>query len=102
GVAYEDDSLKNRHRVVWSKGMFLNPQHFQAQDQYFDDALHFRFANSAYCNWGVTALNIDAESLANQKFELIEAQGIMPDGLTFRMPDVDPLPPSRELGDFFR
>jgi predicted component of type VI protein secretion system len=32
--------MKNRHRVVWSKGMFLNPQHFQAQDQYVEDTLH--------------------------------------------------------------
>src|SRR5690349_5803095 len=94
--------MRNRHRVVWTKGMFLNPQHFQAQDQYFEDSLHFRFAASCYCNWGVTALDIDAEALANGLFRLVEAGGIMPDGLAFRMPGVDQLPPSRELGDFFR
>src|SRR5215467_4592812 len=94
--------MKNRHRVVWSKGMFLNPQHFQAQDQYVEDTLHFRFAATAYCNWGVTTLEIDSEALVNGVVRLTEASGILPDGLAFRMPEVDQLPPSRELGDSFQ
>ena len=94
--------MKNRHRVVWSKGMFLNPQHFQAQDQYVEDTLQFRFAATSYCNWGVTTLEIDSEALVNGVVRVTEASGILPDGLAFRMPDVDQLPPSRELGDFFR
>ena len=81
--------------------MFLNPQHFQTQDQYFEDAFQFRFAASNYANWGVTALDIDAEALAGGLFRLVEARGIMPDGLTFRMPDVDELPASRDVADFF-
>ena len=28
--------MKHLQRVVWSKGMFLTPQHFQAQDEYFE------------------------------------------------------------------
>src|SRR5688572_5204224 len=93
--------MKNRHRVVWTKGMFLNPQHFQTQDQYFEDALDFRAAASNYCNWGVTALDIDGEALANGLFRVLEARGILPDGLSFRMPEVDDLPPSREVAEFF-
>lgn len=90
-----------RERVVWTKGMFLNPQHFQTQDQYFEDSVHFRFAASNYCNWGVTALEIDVEALANGLFRLSEARGIMPDGQWFKMPENDDLPPSRALGDLF-
>lgn len=93
--------MKNPHRVVWTKGMFLNPQHFQAQDQAFEDALHFRVAASHYANWGVRSLDIDSEALASGTFRLNEASGIMPDGLVFRMPQVDALPPSREIEGFF-
>ena len=81
--------------------MFLNPQHFQTQDQYLEDTLHFRFAASSYANWGVTALDIDTEALKGGLFHLVDAHGIMPDGLIFRMPDVDELPASREIAEFF-
>ena len=57
--------MKNRHRVVWTKGMFLTPQHFQTHDQFLQDAIQFRFAASQYANWGLTELNIDSEALAN-------------------------------------
>jgi len=93
--------MKNRHRVVWTKGMFLNPQHFQTQDQYFEDATDFRFSASNYANWGVTSLDIDHEALAGGVFTLNQARGIMPDGLIFRMPDGDDLPPSRDIEGFF-
>ncbi|MEO7649840.1 MAG: type VI secretion system baseplate subunit TssK, partial [Bryobacteraceae bacterium] len=92
---------KNRQRVVWTKGMFLTPQHFQTQDQYFEDASQFRFGASLYANRGVSSLSIDTESLANGLFRLLEGRGVMPDGLTFQMPDSDRLPPSREVADFF-
>ena len=78
--------MKNQHRVVWTKGMFLNPQVFQAQDQYFEDAIQFRFAASNFANFGVTTIDIDSESLANGLFRLVAAAGVMPDGLSFDMP----------------
>ncbi len=35
--------MSKPQKVVWTKGMFLVPQHyFQAQDEYFEQALHFR------------------------------------------------------------
>ena len=58
--------MKNRHRVVWTKGMFLTPQHFQTQDQYLENAVQFRFAASHYANWGVTDLSIDSEALGKR------------------------------------
>ena len=84
--------MKNRHRVVWTKGMFLTPQHFQTQDQFFEDALQFRFSASHFANWGVTELNIDSEALANGLFRLINGCGIMPDGEPFDIPEIDELP----------
>jgi type VI secretion system protein ImpJ len=93
--------MKNRHRVVWTKGMFLTPQHFQTQDQFIEDAIQFRFAASNYANWGVTELNIDSEALANGLFRLISCSGVMPDGELFDIPETDDLPASRSLTDHF-
>lgn len=93
--------MKNLRRVVWSKGMFLTPQHFQSQDEYFEDSLQFRFTGSNFANWGVLALSIDEESLANGLFRLRYCRGILPDGLLFHMPEADELPQSRPLEEFF-
>ena len=93
--------MRNRHRVVWTKGMFLTPQQFQTQDQFFEDALQFRFAASQFANWGVTGLDIDSEALGNGLFRLAKCTGIMPDGEPFDMPDTDELPPSRSVAEHF-
>jgi type VI secretion system protein ImpJ len=93
--------MRNRHRVVWTKGMFLTPQQFQTQDQFFEAAVQFRFAASCFANWGVTALDIDSEALQNGILRLAAASGIMPDGEAFDMPDTDELPPSRALESHF-
>jgi type VI secretion system protein ImpJ len=93
--------MKNEHRVVWNKGMFLTPQHFQTQDQFFQDALHFRCAASQFANWGVTELEIDRDAVANGLVRLIRARGILRDGEPFQMPEADELPPSRDIGAHF-
>src|ERR1017187_1630939 len=93
--------MRNRHRAVWTKGMFLTPQQFQTQDQFFEDAVQFRFAASQFANWGVTALDIDSDALGNGLFRLSKCTGVMPDGEPFDMPDVDELTPSRAVADHF-
>jgi type VI secretion system protein ImpJ len=93
--------MGNRHRVVWTKGMFLTPQHFQVQDQFFEHNIQFRFAASNYANWGVTNLNIDSEALENGQFRLNKCSGIMPDGEPFDIPESDDTPPSRAIADHF-
>lgn len=94
--------MKNQHRVVWTKGMFLNPQMFQVQDQYFEDAIQFRFAASNFANFGVTRVELDSEALANGLFRLVAAAGVMPDGESFDMPGVDALPASRDIAEYFQ
>ncbi|HEY1755876.1 MAG TPA: type VI secretion system baseplate subunit TssK [Bryobacteraceae bacterium] len=89
--------MKRQPRVVWTKGMFLSPQHFQAQDSYFEDLVHSRFGASHFANYGVTQIGIDAEALSNGVFKLTAARGILPDGEAFDMPESDELPPSREV-----
>jgi type VI secretion system protein ImpJ len=89
--------MKRQPRVVWTKGMFLAPQHFQAQDRYFEDLIHSRFEASHFANYGVSELSIDRESLAKGLFKLLGARGVMPDGEFFDMADSDPLPESRQF-----
>jgi type VI secretion system protein ImpJ len=93
--------MKNLHRVVWSKGMFLTPQHFQTQDEYLENLFQFRFAASQFANWGVTELNVDEPSLLNGLFTLRYCRGILPDGLVFNIPETDQLPPGRAVEEFF-
>lgn len=93
--------MPNRNRVLWTQGMFLTPQHFQTQEQYLEEALQFRFAASAYANWGVAHLDIDAEALANGKFRLDSCRGIMPDGELIDMPGTDDSPASRAIAEHF-
>lgn len=90
--------MKRQPKVVWTKGMFLSPQHFQAQDRYFEELAQFRFAASNYANYGVTQIALDNEALSNGRVKLLSARGILPDGEIFDMPDSDELPPSREIG----
>ena len=89
--------MKRQPKVVWTKGMFLSPQHFQSQDRYFEDLIQSRFAASNFANYGVTEIQIDGESLANGLFKLTAARGILPDGEAFDMPESDELPASREI-----
>src|SRR5260370_13491991 len=93
--------MRSRQRVVGTKGMFLTPQQFQTQDQFFEDALQFRFAASQFANWGVTALDIDSDALGNGLFRVSKSTGVMPDGEPFDMPDTDELPPSPAVADHF-
>jgi type VI secretion system protein ImpJ len=93
--------MKNLRRVVWSKGMFLTPQHFQVQDKFIEDSLQFRFSASLFANWGVTSLKVDQEALANGTFTLHSCRGILPDGLAFSFPDSDAAPAGRPVQEFF-
>ena len=89
--------MKRQPRVVWTKGMFLSPQHFQAQDLYFEDVIHSRFGASHFANYGVTEIQIDRDAVANGLFKVMAARGVMPDGESFDMPGSDELPPSRQF-----
>ena len=60
--------MRDLRRIVWHRGMFLTPQHFQTADNRVDETIQFRFSSSLFANWGVTDLRIIEESLANGLF----------------------------------
>lgn len=93
--------MKNLSRVVWSEGMYLGPHHFQVQNRYFEDSIRFATESLWYAAYGVVGYELDAEALRNGTVSLIHARGVFPDGLPFHMPESDPLPPTRAIGDLF-
>jgi type VI secretion system protein ImpJ len=81
--------------------MYLGPQHFQLQRQYFEDAIHFAACSLWYQPYGLLGCAIDEEALRNGTLALLHARGIFPDGLPLLMPECDALPPVRPIAELF-
>jgi type VI secretion system protein ImpJ len=81
--------------------MHLAQHHFQAQSRYFEDSIHFADSNLFFKPYGVAGVALDAEALRNGTVSLLHAHGVMPDGLTFHMPDGDPLPAPQDIAERF-
>ncbi len=80
------------NKVVWSEGLFLQPQHFQQQDRYFERYVETRCHGLIPHSWGFTEIEIERDFLSIGKFGLRRLAGVFPDGTPFRMPEDDPLP----------
>lgn len=81
--------------------MYLGPHHFQIQSRYFEDSIHFVSSALWFEGYGLVGYGLDAEALRNGTLSVLHARGILPDGLAFRMPECDPLPPARNVVDLF-
>lgn len=90
--------MSAHNRVVWSEGLFLQPQHFQQQDRHFERYVENRSQALHPYGWGFTELAVERDLLAIGKFGLRSAAGVCPDGTPFRMPDDDPLPAPLDIG----
>lgn len=75
-----------KSRVVWSEGMFLQPQHLQQHDRYIEKLLEGRTRPIAAYGWGFSALVLDEAALALGKVAISSARGIFPDGTPFDFP----------------
>ncbi len=93
--------MKHLSRLVWSEGMYLGPHHFQAQNRYFEDSVHFAISNLAFAAYGLGGCELDREGLRNGTLAVVHARGIFPDGLVFQMPESDALPAARNITDLF-
>ncbi len=93
--------MKQLRRVVWSEGMYLAPQHFQTQSRYVEDTIHFATQSLWFRPYGLTLCEMDGEALRNGTVAVLAAKGVLPDGLGFQMPESDPSPPVREIGEIF-
>jgi type VI secretion system protein ImpJ len=78
--------------------MFLQPQHFQQQDRYLEALVRQSCGPLRPYGWGVTHLALDREVLALGKIAITAAQGLLPDGTPFAIPDHDPPPAPLDIG----
>src|SRR6476469_2916515 len=86
------------NRVAWSEGLFLQPQHFQQQDRYFERYVDTRCQGLIPYSWGFTEIEFEPAFLGIGKFGLRRAAGVFPDGTPFRVPEDDPLPTPIDIG----
>jgi type VI secretion system protein ImpJ len=78
------------NKVVWSEGLFLQPQHLQQQERYLERLVRTSTAALTPFSHGLTQLDVDPDLLSLGKFALRSAVGLMPDGTPFDIPsDVD-------------
>lgn len=90
------------NKVVWSEGMFLNPQHFQQLDRYLEQFVEGRCsANGAY-SWGWHDFSIDQKLLNLGKLSISHGRGVLPDGTPFDFPGGDEPPPVMEVPEGVR
>lgn len=85
------------NKVVWSEGMFLNPQHFQQQERYIENYVNGKCSAFGAYGWGVHEFTLDRELLKLGKLSIINARGVFPDGTPFNFPDIDDPPPVLEV-----
>lgn len=81
------------NKVVWSEGLFLQPQLFQQQERYLENFAHRRSVPLSPFFWGFSSYRLDAESLSLGKVVLASAHGICADGTPFDIPGMSPPPP---------
>ena len=93
--------MKQLQPVIWTKGTFLSPQHLQLQDRFLESLLQFHLESLSFRPWGFRSLQISQEGLAAGAFAISSADGLLPDGLLFDIPNSDGAPPPRQLADCF-
>ena len=80
------------NKVIWTEGMFLQPQHLQQHDRFLAQQAQMRFAATTPYGWGCVSLSLDSAALNLGKVAITAAQGVMPDGFAFDIPGQDPAP----------
>ena len=87
------------NKVVWSEGLFLQPQHLQQQDRYFE-----RYVENALPCADRRTAGVSPSWRSNATFSASASSGCaappacFPDGTPFRMPDDEPLPRPIDIG----
>lgn len=84
--------MSDRNRVAWREGMFLRPQHFQAQDRFIEAYVAARHDWTQPYSWGFSEIEVDQGLAELGQFAIKSAKGIMPDGTPFSIPADQPSP----------
>lgn len=90
------------NKVIWSEGMFLQPQHFQQQNRYHEQLLESRISPLLGYYWGFKNLEVNSNALMLGKLQITSARGIFPDGTPFNFPEHDRAPLPLEIDSNLR
>jgi type VI secretion system protein ImpJ len=85
------------NKVIWTEGMFLQPQHFQQHDRFLAQQLQARLGATSAYGWGLLSLTLDSAALTLGKIAITAARGVMPDGVAFDIPGQDPAPAALDV-----
>ncbi|SAK89943.1 type VI secretion protein [Caballeronia pedi] len=84
-------------RMIWSEGLFLEPQHFQQHDRFIEHLVRSHARATEAWSWGWAAVMLDDIALGLGKIALASAFGVLPDGTAFSFPDDAPAPPPLDI-----
>lgn len=84
--------------LFWHQGLFLQPQHFQLQDQYTQTLLKPMHKYLTPCFWGTGAMEIQKTALGNRSFNLLSGQFLFKD-LTYAVLSENALVQARSFED---
>lgn len=93
--------MKLQSKVVWEEGMHLAPHHFQAQNRYFEESVHFATAGLWKYSYGLADYQLDPDALRNGTVDLRSARGVFEDGLSFDIPECDTRPQPINIAEKF-
>ena len=90
------------NKVIWQEGLFLQPQHLQQQERYFERLIRSSTAGLTPFSYGLTQLEINTDLLALGKFTVRTASGVLPDGTPFNIPRDVQCPTAIDLPETLR
>lgn len=73
--------------VYWHQGLFLQPHHFQYQEEFFQSRMELLRRQASPFFWGVHSMRLREEALENKVFELLEGCFVFQDGTMVTLPD---------------
>lgn len=84
-------------KVLWTEGLFLQPQHFQQADRHTEALVAGLARQLVSYGWGLSELQIDTDVLKVGQFALRSCAGLTQDGTVFRVPETDDHPPALQV-----
>jgi type VI secretion system protein ImpJ len=78
--------------IHWHEGMFLRPHHFQAAQRHWEHLAARNEKWDLHHNWGLRAIDIDLQALANYRFVVRSLQARFRDGTLLALPEDGTLP----------
>jgi type VI secretion system protein ImpJ len=73
--------------LLWHQGLFLQPQHFQLLDLYYQSLLTPLYKYQTPHMWGVADMEIQQSALGTRNFHLLKGEFIFPDATSVKLPE---------------